>query len=130
MNLLNIHVPIPSQSSPPSYIILTLSYVINNHFSVTQLLQPFAICTIFRFSTEMKYFTRTKATERHAGWTHSRSCTSRSRYMSPTASEIKRGYNISHLLSYSYTMGCPPVRGDNPRAFSEWIILRTGGQTW
>ena len=26
-------------------------------------------------------------------------------------------------------MGCPPVGGDNPRA-SEWIILRTGGQTW
>ena len=26
-------------------------------------------------------------------------------------------------------MGCPPVRGDNPRE-SSWIILYTGGQTW
>ena len=26
----------------------------------------------------------------------------------------------------SYTMGCPAVRGDNPRA----LALRTGGQTW
>ena len=23
-------------------------------------------------------------------------------------------------------MACPPVRGDNPRALSEWTILRTG----
>ena len=31
----------------------------------------------------------------------------------------------------SYTMGCPPVRGDNPRALaSELSYLRTGGQTW
>ena len=31
----------------------------------------------------------------------------------------------------SNTIGCPPVRGDNPRALgAEWIILRTGGQTW
>ena len=41
---------------------------------------------------------------------------------------------VKHELCNSYTMGCPPVRGDNPRAistsFSEWIILRTGGQTW
>ena len=29
------------------------------------------------------------------------------------------------LLSNSYTMGCPPVRG-----FSLWVILRTGGQAW
>ena len=25
-------------------------------------------------------------------------------------------------------MGCPPIRGDNPRALARWIILRTGGQ--
>ena len=32
-------------------------------------------------------------------------------------------------LCNSYNMGCPPERGDNPRAL-EWIVLRTGGQTW
>ena len=30
-------------------------------------------------------------------------------------------------ISNRFTMGCPPVRGDTN--FSEWIILRTGGQT-
>ena len=39
-------------------------------------------------------------------------------------------YIIYFLLRNSYTMGCPPVRGDNPRALADkWIILRTGGQT-
>ena len=38
--------------------------------------------------------------------------------------------HIKYILSTCYTMGCPPVRVDNPREFSEWIILRTGGQTW
>ena len=29
-------------------------------------------------------------------------------------------------LSNSYTMVCPPVRGDNPRALArEWIVSRT-----
>ena len=37
---------------------------------------------------------------------------------------------IEVYICNSYTMGCPPVRGDNPRAYNEWIILRTGGQTW
>ena len=28
-------------------------------------------------------------------------------------------------------MGCPPVRGDNPRALARGLpSLRTGGQTW
>ena len=31
--------------------------------------------------------------------------------------------------SYMCTAVCPSVRGDNPRAFSSWIICRTGGQT-
>ena len=25
------------------------------------------------------------------------------------------------LISYSYTMGCPPVRGDNPRALASGL---------
>ena len=33
-------------------------------------------------------------------------------------------------LSYSYTMGCPPVRGDNPQALASGLSPRTGGQTW
>ena len=33
-------------------------------------------------------------------------------------------------LSDSYTMGCPPVRGDNPRALASGLSPRTGGQTW
>ena len=39
-------------------------------------------------------------------------------------------FSGARSLSNSYTMGCLPVRDDNPRAFSEWIILRTGGQIW
>ena len=27
-------------------------------------------------------------------------------------------------------MGCPPVRGDNPRALASGLSPRTGGQTW
>ena len=29
----------------------------------------------------------------------------------------------------NYTMGCPPVRGDNPRALASGLS-RTGGQKW
>ena len=43
----------------------------------------------------------------------------------------REGSSIVYTESKSHFMGCSPVRGDdNPRAFSEWIILRTGGQTW
>ena len=35
---------------------------------------------------------------------------------------------LSLEVSNNCTMGCPPVRGDNPRALA--ITLRTGGQTW
>ena len=28
---------------------------------------------------------------------------------------------MSRLLSHSYTMGCPPVRGDNPRALASGL---------
>ena len=27
-------------------------------------------------------------------------------------------------------MGCPPVRGGNPRALASGLSPRTGGQTW
>ena len=27
----------------------------------------------------------------------------------------------SHIISNSYTMGCPPVRGDNPRALASGL---------
>ena len=52
-----------------------------------------------------------------------------------THSEEETEYTNSHKtpkeeLSNSYTMGCLPVRGDNPTSYSMWIILRTGGQTW
>ena len=36
----------------------------------------------------------------------------------------------TQTLTNSSRLGMP-LRGGNPRAFnSEWIILRTGGQTW
>ena len=28
---------------------------------------------------------------------------------------------MGHALSNSYTMGCPPVRGDNPRALASGL---------
>ena len=28
---------------------------------------------------------------------------------------------VSLFLKYSYTMGCPPVRGDNPRALASGL---------
>ena len=28
---------------------------------------------------------------------------------------------LFHTLSYSYTMGCLPVRGDNPRAYASGL---------
>ena len=37
---------------------------------------------------------------------------------------------FSFHLCNSYTMGCPPVRGDNPQALAHGLSPRTGGQTW
>ena len=31
------------------------------------------------------------------------------------------GFPIMYVLSKSYTMGCPPVRGDNPRALASGL---------
>ena len=31
------------------------------------------------------------------------------------------GPRIEIMLSYSYSMGCPPVRGDNPRALASGL---------
>ena len=33
-------------------------------------------------------------------------------------------------LCNSYTMGCLPVHGDNPRALASVLSYITGGQTW
>ena len=33
----------------------------------------------------------------------------------------KGGINIFYVLSDSYTMACPPVRGDNPRALTSGL---------
>ena len=33
-------------------------------------------------------------------------------------------------ISNSYTMGCPPVRGVDPRALASGLTPRTGRQTW
>ena len=35
----------------------------------------------------------------------------------------KQSINVGprHALCYSYTMGCPPVRGDNPRALASGL---------
>ena len=30
-------------------------------------------------------------------------------------------YPLLHSISNSYTMGCPPVRGDNPRALASGL---------
>ena len=42
-----------------------------------------------------------------------------SRSVCPSVCQVKR-----------YTMGCPPVGGDNPRALARGLSPRTGGQTW
>ena len=41
-------------------------------------------------------------------------------------------HHEEETLNYSYTMGCPSVRGDTMQStsFREWIILHTGGQIW
>ena len=48
--------------------------------------------------------------------------------LSPTARPLRSGNRMIHggekmidELSNSYTMGCPPVRGDNPRALASGI---------
>ena len=38
--------------------------------------------------------------------------------------------SVKYVISNSYTMTCPPIRGDKSTSFSECIISRTAGQTW
>ena len=37
---------------------------------------------------------------------------------------------VYKVICNSYTMGCPPVRGDNPRALASELSYVHGGQTW
>ena len=36
-------------------------------------------------------------------------------------SKFARNISIELMVSNSYTMGCPPVRGDNPRALASGL---------
>ena len=38
-----------------------------------------------------------------------------------TTDTIRMGLSFLNGLRNSYTMGCPPVRGDNPRAFASGL---------
>ena len=43
---------------------------------------------------------------------------------------VRHERNVSERTSNSYTMGCPPVRGDNPRALASGLSYVQVDNPW
>ena len=42
-------------------------------------------------------------------------------WVKTSSTRVDKAPSTGRTLSYSYTMGCPPVRGDNPRALASGL---------
>ena len=50
--------------------------------------------------------------------------------ISSSGCKIETCFVSSHDISNSYTMGCPPVRGDNPRALASGLSYVQVDNPW